>query len=340
VLGPIGQGHKVAFNVLNFGRVKLGARNMSGVKLALSHAAKYAKERRQFGKAIAEFGLIKQKLAGMAIRAFIGDAMSYRALGDVDRVIEAGGDRADGGRVMKTIEAFAVECSINKVWTSEALAWAVDEGLQVFGGNGYSREFPMERMYRDARITRIYEGTNEINRLLIPTRLLKQSPELFTAEGARRALSGDASAPAGAGPLTAERDFVARAKRAAIGLLGQTAAAYGDGLKDAQEAQAQIADIVIEVYAAESGIARAEKMGLRGDSRAALAADVVRVYTSDASDKISAAARQVVAALGAKGADPSLVKTMACLTWHEPIDVIAARRRIADAVVEAGKHPF
>src|SRR5881397_3204780 len=173
VLGTIGQGHKVAFNILNFGRVKLGARNMSGVKQALNNAVTYARARRQFGKAIAEFGLIKQKLAGMAIRAFVGDAMSYRTLGDVDRAIESG-DRGDGTLVMKTIEGFSTECSINKVWTSEALAWAVDEGVQVFGGNGYSREFPLERMYRDARITRIYEGTNEINRMLVPMRLLKQ----------------------------------------------------------------------------------------------------------------------------------------------------------------------
>src|SRR6185312_6578669 len=186
VLGTIGQGHKVAFNVLNFGRVKLGARNMSGVKLALNHAVRYAKERRQFGKAIAEFGLIKQKLAGMAIRGFVGDAMSYRALGDVDRAlqsVDAEGAARDA-HVLKTIEGFAVECSINKVWTSEALAWAVDEAIQVFGGNGYSREFPVERMYRDARITRIYEGSNEINRMIIPTRLMKQSPSTFTAEAA------------------------------------------------------------------------------------------------------------------------------------------------------------
>ena len=155
---------------------------------------KYAKERRQFGKAIAEFGLIKQKLAGMAIRGFVGDAMSYRTLGDVDRAIDAG-DRADGPLVLKTIEGFAVECSINKVWTSEALAWAVDEGMQVFGGNGYSREFPLERMYRDARITRIYEGTNEINRMLVPTRLLKQPPALFIAEARARRSSGSWTAP-------------------------------------------------------------------------------------------------------------------------------------------------
>jgi len=340
LLGPIGQGHKVAFNVLNFGRVKLGARNMSGVKNALNHAVKYAKERRQFGKAIAEFGLIKQKLAGIAIRGFVGDAMSYRALGDVDRAIEATGDRADGQHVMKTIEGFAVECSINKVWTSEALAWAVDEGLQVFGGNGYSREFPLERMYRDARITRIYEGTNEINRMLVPARLLKQYPELFSGDAAKRTLGPDAGTPAPQGPLGAERDFLARTKRAAVGLLGQAVAVYGDGFKDAQEVQAQIADIIIETYAAESGVARAEKMAARNDSRAALAVDAVKVYTSDAADKIGSASRQTVAALVARGADASLSKTIPCLTYHEPFDTIAARRRVAEAVIQAGKHPF
>ena len=219
VLGTIGQGHKVAFNVLNFGRVKLGARNMSGVKLALNHAVKYAKERRQFGKAIAEFGLIKQKLAGMAIRGFVGDAMSYRTLGDVDRALDAG-DRADGPRVLKTIEGFAVECSINKVWTSEALAWAVDEGAAGLRRQRLLARVPgSSAMYRDARITRIYEGTNEINRMLIPTRLLKQSPERVHRRRARDGAGGIASAAA-AGPL-AERARFRRARQApAIGLLG------------------------------------------------------------------------------------------------------------------------
>jgi alkylation response protein AidB-like acyl-CoA dehydrogenase len=327
VLGPIGQGHKVAFNVLNFGRVKLGARNMSGVKLALSHAVKYAKERRQFGKAIAEFGLIKQKLAGMAILGFVGDAMSYRALGDVDKAIE-GGDRVDGQRVMKTIESFAVECSINKVWTSEALAWAVDEGVQVFGGNGYSREFPAERMYRDARITRIYEGTNEINRMLIPGRLLKQWPDLFTAEAARTALA------------SADRDFLARTKQLAVGLLGRASSALGAEYKDAQEVQAKIADIVIEAYAIESGHARAQRMADRKDSRAAIAADAAAVYESDAADRIAAAAKQVVAALSSRGADASLAANVQRLVAYTPIDAIAARRRIAQAVIDAGRHPF
>ena len=166
----------------------------------------------------------------MAIRGFVGDAMSYRTLGDVDRAIEAG-DRADGPLVLKTIEGFSVECSINKVWTSEALAWAVDEGVQVFGGNGYSREFPLERMYRDARITRIYEGTNEINRMLVPTRLLKQPPELFNGAKRRAQALGEPQPPAPSRQprWPREREYVGRLKRLSIALLGSASAAYGDG---------------------------------------------------------------------------------------------------------------
>jgi alkylation response protein AidB-like acyl-CoA dehydrogenase len=344
LLGTIGQGHKVAFNVLNFGRVKLGARNMSGVRTALNHSVRYAKERRQFGKALAEFGLIKQKLAGMAVRAFVGDAMSYRTLGDVDRAIEAG-DRGDGPFVLKTIESFSTECSINKVWTSEALAWAVDEGIQVFGGNGYSREFPLERMYRDARITRIYEGTNEINRMLVPTRLLKQSPELFTAGAAERALDEATSVrnPQSAGrnadsALAAERELVGRLKQLSIALLGHASAALGDRLKDEQEVLGHIADVIIETYAAESGIARAEKMQARGDGRAPIALDIARVYASDAADRVAVAARPVVAALAARGVDSSLAAIVPRFAADAAVDVIAARRRIADSVIEAGRY--
>ena len=178
VLGTIGEGHKVAFNILNLGRVKLGTRNISGVRHALDQSIAYARERRQFGKRICEFGLVKRKLAEMSVQCFVGEAMVYRAIGDVDGALQ-GVDSADSARVLKAIENFAVECSINKVWSSEALAYAVDEAVQVFGGNGYSREFPVERAYRDARITRIYEGTNEINRLIIATRLLKNTEFLL-----------------------------------------------------------------------------------------------------------------------------------------------------------------
>ena len=338
VLGTIGQGHKVAFNILNLGRVKLGARNIAGVKQALDNSATYARQRRQFGKAIAEFGLIKQKLAGMAVRAFIGDAMSYRTLGDVDRAIEAVG-RDDGARVLKVLEGFAVECSINKVWTSEALAWAVDEAVQIYGGNGYSREFPAERPYRDARITRIYEGTNEINRLLIPARLMKQSPDLFTADSARRRFA-DGPAPGSSGLLSNERDLVARVKQLAIGLLGQAATVCGQGLKDDQEILGEIADIVMESYAIESGLARAEKMCSRGAGRADIAIDIARVYAGDAADRIAHASNQVVSALMARGADGALAEGAGRLVEFAGIDRIGARRRVADAVIEAGRYPF
>jgi len=336
VLGPIGQGHKVALNVLNFGRVKLGSRNMSGVKLALGHAVRYARDRRQFGRAIAEFGLIKDKLAGMAVRAFVGDAMSYRTLGDVDRALDAI-DRHDSAHVMKTIEGFAVECSINKVWTSEALAWAVDQAVQVFGGNGYSREFPVERMYRDARITRIYEGTNEINRMLIPMRLLKQLPELFSGHAARGAFE-DRPAP-GAGPFAVERDAVARAKALATTLLARASASYGNAFKEAQEIQAGIADIVIEVYAAESAVARAEK--LAGDHRAALAADIVRVHVDGSVGRIIQGTKQIAAALaGRGGVVDDVVDHAHRLAPYPGVDTIAASRRIADAVIAAERFPL
>jgi alkylation response protein AidB-like acyl-CoA dehydrogenase len=335
VLGTIGQGHKVALNVLNFGRVKLGSRNMSGVKIALGHAVRYAKDRRQFGRSIAEFGLIKEKLAGMAVRAFVGDAMSYRTLGDVDRALDAI-DRHETTHVMKTIEGFAVECSINKVWTSEALAWAVDQAVQVFGGNGYSREFPVERMYRDARITRIYEGTNEINRMLIPMRLLKQLPEVFS-EATRR--PADDRAVPSTGPFIAERDAISRAKLLATTLLGRASAGYGDALKEAQEVQAEIADILIEVYAAESAVARAEK--LAADRRAAVAADIVRVYVDGSMSRIHQATKQVVAALaGLGGGVDDLVDSAHRLAPYPGVDTIAARRRIADATIAAERFPF
>src|SRR5215813_668737 len=193
VLGEIGQGHKVAFNILNLGRLKLGTRNIGGAKRALTRAVRYAVERHQFGQPIAGFGMIKQKLAEMAVRCYAGDSMVYRTLGDVDRAL-ASVDEVDSAQVLKAIEGFAVECSINKVWTSEALAYVVDESLQVYGGYGYSQEFPAERAYRDARITRIYEGTNEINRLIVANRLLRNLPDEAEPDSVRTPLACPPSA--------------------------------------------------------------------------------------------------------------------------------------------------
>jgi alkylation response protein AidB-like acyl-CoA dehydrogenase len=331
VLGTIGEGHKVAFNILNLGRVKLGTRNMAGAKQALAQAARYAKERRQFGRPIAAFGMIKQKLAEMSIRCFVGDAMVFRALGDVDRALDAV-DPANSVAVLKTIEGFAVECSVNKVYTSEALAYAVDEGLQVFGGNGYSREFPAERAYRDARITRIYEGTNEINRMLIPTRLLKAGGVSLQDDETRPPSSG--------GPLAAERVVLARLKSLAIAMLTETAAAYRDEVRDQQEILGHIADVVIEAYAIESAAARAEKLRAnRGADAADPALDSVRVYVTDAIDRVVHSARQVMRALGSERSR-SMRALMARLMEFDGVDTVAARRRIADVVIASGKHPY
>jgi alkylation response protein AidB-like acyl-CoA dehydrogenase len=341
VLGTVGAGHKVAFNILNLGRLKLGTRNIGSAKQALTRAARYAVERRQFGRAIAEFGLIKQKLGEMAVRCYVGDAMVYRTLGDVDRALEAL-DEKDSERVLKTIEGFAVECSINKVWTSEALAFVVDEALQVYGGYGYSKEFPAERAYRDARITRIYEGTNEINRLIIPTRLLKNSAmaHLFTCENAQRALDYATAPLAPVETLfSAERDLLARAKRLVTFTLGRAKAVYGDALVSEQEVLGHIADITIEVYALESALLRTEKLvTARSEPDSATPIDITRVYASDAADRMEHSARQVMAALADAGDVGSLLDEVQQLTRHTTCNTVAARRRIADSVVKAGRY--
>lgn len=330
VLGAVGEGHKVAFNILNLGRVKLGARNMAGARQALNQSIGYALERRQFGRAIAEFGLVRQKLAEMAVRCFVGEAMVYRALGEVDRALE-GVDEADIAGVLETIEAFAAECSINKVATSEALAYVVDEAVQVFGGNGYSREFPVERAYRDARITRIYEGTNEINRLIIATRLLKH----LTALQARPVAGGAETS------LAAEHVALASCKRLALAALTAIADAYGAAVRDEQEVLGHTADIVIDAYAIDSALGRAGKLVAAGGTRASVAADIARVYVSDAMARAAHAGRQILHALaGRTDRVEGLADVLAQVRAHDGIDTVAARRRIADAVVAGRRYPF
>jgi alkylation response protein AidB-like acyl-CoA dehydrogenase len=341
VLGEVGQGHKVAFNILNLGRLKLGTRNIGGAKQALSRATRYAVERHQFGRAIAEFGMIKQKLGEMAVRCYVGDAAVYRTLGDVDRALEALDDK-DSERVLKTIEGFAVECSINKVWTSEALAFVVDEALQVYGGYGYSKEFPAERAYRDARITRIYEGTNEINRLIIPTRLLKNErlSHLFSNESPPRKPTSEGGSPLVDRTLfSAERDLLTRSKQLLTNTLRRSRKVYGDMLVNEQEVLGHIADIVIDVYVLESAILRTEKLiTARGQQASAVAVDITRVYTSDAADRMEHSAKQIMAALSESNDSSSLSEEVQQLTRHTTFNTIAARRRIADSVINAGRY--
>jgi alkylation response protein AidB-like acyl-CoA dehydrogenase len=341
VLGTVGQGHRVAFNILNLGRLKLGTRNIGGAKQALTHATRYAVERRQFGQAIADFGMIKQKLGEMAVRCYVGDAMVYRTLGDVDQALEAVPETESEG-VLKTIEGFAVECSINKVWTSEALAFVVDEALQVYGGYGYSQEFPAERAYRDARITRIYEGTNEINRLIIPTRLLRNAAiaHLWAAENAQSTLDYTMPHPPAAETrFSIERELLARAKRLVTFTLGRALARYGDALGSEQEVLGHIADITIEVYALESALLRTEKLvATRGEGDLATPVDITRVYASDAADRMEHSAKQVVAALAGGDEAGPLFDGVRRLASHATFNTVAARRRIADSIIRAGRY--
>ncbi len=342
VLGKVGEGHRVAFNILNLGRLKLGTRNIGSAKQALTRAAAYAVERRQFGRSISEFGMIKQKLGEMAVRCYVGDSIVYRTLGDVDRALEAV-PAEEPERVLKVIESFAVECSINKVWTSEALAFVVDEALQTYGGYGYSKEYPAERAYRDARITRIYEGTNEINRLIIPTRLLKNETtrHLFDGDHARRALEEDdvQTALPSSSPLAAERDLLARARRLVVFTLGLAKEIYGDHLAEEQEVLGHVADVTAEVYALESALLRTEKLfASKGEAAAATALDVARVHASDAADRMEHSAKQVATALSDGGDAREMLEAVRRLTRHTPPNTVAARRRIADAVVRAGRY--
>ena len=317
VLGAVGQGHKVAFNILNLGRLKLGTRNIGGAKQALSRAIQYALERHQFGQAIAEFGLIRQKIADMTVRCYVGDAMVYRTLGDVDRALETV-DETETEGVLKTIESFAVECSINKVWTSEALAFVVDESLQVFGGYGYSKEFPAERAYRDARITRIYEGTNEINRLIISTRLLRNSELFLPAEEPQ---SGDDL-------FTSERELLRRAKHFVLGALIKAQAKYGETLSKEQEVLGHISDVIIEIYALESAVLRTKKLiASRSEVACSTQIDVTRVYASDAADRMVHSVKQVESEI-----EESLPVVLSGL------NPIKMRRRIADDVIRAGRY--
>ena len=338
VLGKIGEGHKVAFNILNIGRVKLGTRNIGSAKQSLNRAMQYAVERRQFGKSISEFGMIKQKIGEMAIRCFVGDAMVFRTLGDVDNALEAV-DKSDAAQTLRTIENFAVECSINKVWSSETLAFVVDEALQIYGGYGYSKEYPAERAYRDARITRLYEGTNEINRLIIPTRLLKNqvTAHLFAGENAQNLLENNRTVSENR-TFSAERDLLSRAKKLLVFLLNRAKSTYADKLSNEQEILGHIADMTIEIYAVESAVLRAEKLSNKNnEAKNAIAADMTRSYASDAADRIEHSAKQVAAALSES---EDVFERVQKLTGFKTYNTVAARRRIADSVIEAGRYYF
>jgi alkylation response protein AidB-like acyl-CoA dehydrogenase len=344
VLGEIGRGHKIAFNVLNIGRLKLGARSVGSMKLALAQSVQYARERRQFGQPIASFGLIKHKLAEMMIRAYVGEAILYRTLGAIDSALEEV-EKEDPREVLQVLEQYAIECSIIKAWESEALAYVVDEEVQVFGGYGYSKDYPAERNYRDARIARIYEGTNEINRIVIASQLFKRASmgELAIIDAARDIFEDDLSSSETlklnlTNALFADEiKLLACAKGMALISISGVLRAFGDNARNEQEMMGLIAEMVMDVYAMESALLRTQKiMSARGEAACSTQTDITRVFAREAAARVERAARTIATEL-ADGED-AITPVIDRMRHRAPLKAIAARRRIGDAAIEAGRY--
>ena len=338
VLGEVGRGHKIAFNVLNIGRLKLGARSVGTMKLSLLQSVNYAKERHQFGQAIANFGLIKHKLAEMTIRAYVGESMLYRTAGMIDEALH-GVDKDDPRQVLGVLEQYAVECSIIKVWESEALGYVVDEEVQVFGGYGYSRDYPAERAYRDARIARIYEGTNEINRIVIGSQLLRRakSGDLPLLEAPKAAPDRAAGGAGGPTELEQEMRLLAASKAKTIAAIARADSKYGERVRDEQEILGLIAEMVMDVYAMDSALLRTRRViEHSGMSRAATQVDIARVFTRDAAGRVERAALAIETET--EPDDGAAAELSGNVNAVPLLKAIAARRRIADAIIGAGRY--
>jgi butyryl-CoA dehydrogenase len=346
LLGEIGKGHKIAFNILNIGRFKLGAGVTGGAKLAIGQAAEYAKARTAFGKSIADFGLIREKLAQMAILAYVSDSMVYRTAGMIDRNLE-GVDLHDAAAALKRIEEYDVECSMIKVWCSEMLDYVVDETVQIFGGAGYVEDYPAERFWRDARVNRIFEGTNEINRLLVPGRLIRRAmkgelPIFQKAMGLMEELSaGPSLAEPTGGFLEAEARMTAGAKKVALMGLGLAVQRFAQELEEQQEVLGAFADVAMETYALESAVIRTQKRAEQmGEEACRLQEAAVRVFAQDALDRIEAGARKLLAAVGEGDMLRTYLAALKRFTRRETPDTVALRRQVAAAVLDKGGYPL
>jgi alkylation response protein AidB-like acyl-CoA dehydrogenase len=342
LLGEVGMGHKIAFGILNIGRFKLGAMCVGGMKLMVREATRYANERQQFGKSISSFGAIKAKLAEMAIRTWVGEAMTYRTLG----MIEAGIGAIDSNDMeprLRAIEEYAVECSIIKVALSEYCNYVADEMVQIYGGYGYSADYPAERAYRDSRINRIFEGTNEINRLLISGRLMK------TAMSKRRPADAPglvdeilASQVPGfdedEGLLAAERKLTKNAKQVALMNLGMVAQKNKLALPHQQVIMLCIADIITDTYAMETAILRAQKLAAsEGEDAAARYLDMTQVFCRDAIQRIEVSANNTLSAMVEGDELRTLLAALRQFTKLAPVNTIAARQRIAKVLIGANE---
>ena len=347
LLGEVGKGHKIAFNVLNIGRFKLGAMCIGGMKLMVHESVRYANERHQFGRSISTFGAIKAKLAEQAIRTWVGESMIYRTLGMIEAGIGAV-DAKDMDARLRAIEEYAAECSIIKVALSEYCDYVVDEMVQIYGGYGYSADYPAERAYRDSRINRIFEGTNEINRMLIPGRLMKSALSgRLALLPAAQALMDEVLSPQLGGfddddtTLAAEQKLAQNAKKVALMTLGTAAQKYMMKLGDQQEILMGIADVIMDTYAMETAVLRARKLvESQGEGASARYLDITRVFCNDAVERIEARAKNTLAGMSEGDELRTLLAALRRFTKLQPMNTIAARQRIADEMIKGNKYTY
>jgi alkylation response protein AidB-like acyl-CoA dehydrogenase len=350
MLSARGNGFKIAVNILNIGRVKLGAGVLGGARTVTSQCIRYSAERKQFGVSINTFGAIKAKLAEMATRIYATESLCYRAGQDIeDRMgALAAQGLSDSEAKLKAMEQFAIECAIAKVHGSEVLDYIVDQGVQIYGGMGYSADAPMERAYRDARISRIYEGTNEINRMLMVGMVLKRAMkgEINLFEPAMAVASELVSVPSFESIDTSElfameKDLVHKLKKVFLMVGGKAAMALQDRIEDEQEIMMNLADVMIEIYAAESVLLRTEKLvSQRGEGACAAQIAMSRIYLYEAIDKVEAAAKEAIVSF-AKG-DEQKVMLMGLKRFTKPdfVNTKELRRQVADVMIAEGKYPF
>lgn len=349
LLSERGNGFKIAVNILNVGRIKLGAAALGGSKRSISIAVEYAKQRKQFGTEIANFGAIKHKIAEMVTRVYASEAACYRAGQNIDdayAALVAGGVAAGEAR-LKSLEEFAIECAIMKVHGSEVLDFVVDEGVQIFGGMGFSAEGPMDRAYRDARINRIFEGTNEINRMLTIDMLLKRAMkghlDLMTPamEVQKELMAIPDFSSEEEGMFAAEKRVLANAKKAGLMIAGSAAQKFMAKLGDEQELLMNLADILIEIYVAESCLLRVEKiLTEKGQDAEGPLTEIAMIYLHGALQKIGTCGREAIMAFAEGDELRLMLLGLKRFTRIEPYNLTAARRKVADYTISKGAYPF
>ena len=345
LLGEAGKGHHIAFNILNIGRFKLGAACTGGARTSLANAIQYARDRKAFGKSISEFGLIQQKIADAVTRIYVAESMTYRTIGAIDAAL-AGAE--DAKEIQKRIEEYAIECSIIKVWVSEALDAVVDHAVQIYAGYGYVEEYPAERAYRDSRINRIFEGTNEINRLIIAGFVMKRAMTgHLPLLPAIKALTDELFAPPS---FSSEEDsddsfarearMLAKAKKMFLFAAGSASQKYMAALADQQEIMAALADMILEIYALDSALARARKMAAGKSDKSALAQSMTQLYAPAAFNIIENGASQIIAAVAEGDMLRTQMAILRRLAKHEPANVISLSRTVARAAIDRGQYPL